>query len=253
MSLNDPHPEENRFLDLLHGLLPADDAEALLSHISSCESCELSFRARVAVHERLRGRLSEILPEPPPRDAWWRLLPQLSIPRRGVVFGTAAGAIATVLLLAFAVRQPGHDTRIPDTDFFWLPDPGKAVLARDPTALPSDENLRMGLEAYRRHDLARAAALLSEASAPGSLANLRGVYLGSALAGTGRFAEAAAVLKQVSSESLPDPWRDESRWTLCVALLKSGRGAEGDSLLKILAAEGTPVGERARAHPPALR
>jgi hypothetical protein len=80
----------------------------------------------------------------------------------------------------------------------------------------------------------------------GSLEGVRAVYLGSALALSGRYGEAADVLRGVSLTAIPDPWGREARWTLYVALVECGRGQAADSLLKSLAEEPGEIGRRAR-------
>jgi hypothetical protein len=60
------------------------------------------------------------------------------------------------------------------------------------------------------------------------------------------YAHAVEVLQRIPFQQVPDPWRNESRWNLYVALQGEGRASRADSLLETMAKEPGPIGQRAR-------
>ncbi len=231
------HLTEDEVLDLLQDYLPREERERLLSHAADCEACEQMLRERVIEHERLRATR----PLPATATPWWRCL-RAALTAPAYPYGAAAIAAAAVLVILLWPRggPPGSEqlTWLPVTEenirFRWAPQEG------------IDSILVAGLEAYETQDLERATRLLKDASAEGEMELIRKMYLGSALAWQGRYAEAVRILSEVSDPALPDPWGSEARWTLYVALRASGHESRADSLLRRLAEESGEVALRAR-------
>lgn len=253
---SDPHLDDDRRLDLLHGLLPDAERERALAHLEACAACEELLRADAAAHERLRARgappaLAALPPRAtapspagPVRPAAARL--RLAAAWRRPPVRWAAVAMAAAAVLALIVLPRGGGDAWPALSR--LPAAGGEVLVRggDGRTAPDGE-LGRALAAYERGDWDRAAELLSRLEAPPALRTLRDVYLGSALAWQGNHRRAAAVLAPVAGAALPDPWGSEARWTLYVSLRRSGQEARADSLLAVLSREPFELGERARA------
>jgi hypothetical protein len=263
---NSPHPGEDAILDLLHGLLPGPEADRLLAHLAACPPCEELFRERAAERERLRagrvlrtapggdlviGRPEEEIRDPAALDGrgpgsvghgWGRFFDGL----RPFRYRPATGLVAAlaVLLAVLLPRLSGS----PESDHLrWLPTSFNDARFRASTASVPSRAFEEGLQAYSRHDLKRAIRNLEEAQVSEPLETIRRVYLGSALAWSGRFPEAVDALQDVADPALPDPWGSEARWTLWVALMGTGRASTADSLLSVLAEEPGEVGRRARA------
>ena len=99
---------------------------------------------------------------------------------------------------------------------------------------------------YSRQEYHEAIALLQDIQVSRQLEMVRKIYLGNALAMTGRYREATTFLEPVSSHALPDPWGSEARWTLFVSWLELGETARADSLARELTEIPRDVGRRAR-------
>jgi TolA-binding protein len=240
------HVDEDLGLDLLHGLLSHEESERVLEHLAECSPCEKRFQEMVGERERLRAlrALPEGARQDRPsrtgrllKDRWEDFLGSMRRPR----FQLAWIPVAAAAVLLFIVLKP---------------DPGTEMLQQLPTSFEgtrfrasvaaSSAEFEAGLEAYAARDFKRASQLLGKATTSGPLETVRRVYLGSALAWRGKHEEAAKVLEDVALPTLPDPWGVEARWTLYVSLRETGQEAKADSLLRVLAKEAGPVGDRAR-------
>ena len=118
-----------------------------------------------------------------------------------------------------------------------------------PPPTPPRRTSWKGFAAYDRRDLAAARRLLSAPASSEPLETLRRIYLGSALAWIGDYAETAALLGSVKLDEVPEPLRGEARVCLYAAWVGAGRKASADSLLRLLRAEPGEIGERARRVP----
>lgn len=262
-----PHIDEDLCLDLLHNLLAPAEKEKVLAHLAICPPCEGLFRKTVAERERLRatrvlqslpgGRLilgsaGETVPTQQTKARARRLWGSRSQVLTGLLAGfrqrarfrlaVCLGVVAAALLLViWSGRQGAPDVPLPH----WLPTHFEKTRSRTAGAAVPNEELAAGLEAYAAQDLKRAIGMLEKAQVSEQLEMVRRIYLGSALAWSGKYAEAAAVLKAIP-RTLPDPWGSEALWTLHIALKGSGREAAADSLLRSLAEEPGEIGERAR-------
>jgi len=263
----DPHVDEDLCIDLIHDLLPVAEKERVLRHLSVCAACEELVRGRVVEHEHRRAakavRFSpdgEILVEERTEAsddgaedvagfrlgdllvrAGSRLLEWVQSARLRPAWAVAIPAALLILLL-----WP-HETGPPETVLLrWLPSSSEILPLRAADSSGATEDLAAGLAAYAARDLETAVQRLEATEATGTLETVRRAYLGSALAWTGRYAEAAEILQTVSPRALPDPWAAEARWTLFVALRGSGQIAAADSLLQALAEEGGDRVARAR-------
>jgi thioredoxin-like negative regulator of GroEL len=116
----------------------------------------------------------------------------------------------------------------------------------------SDSILLQGLQAYDRGDLQSARELLRAAQATGSWERVRRIYLAGALLELDDAAGAVAMVRDIDLRWVPEPWNSEARWTLALALARSGQPSVADSILAALSREAGPVAERARAQRNAL-
>ncbi len=182
--------------------------------------------------------------------------------RRWYVVGMAT-SLAAIAIALLVTSRPAERIVLPsETD--WLPSGSELTVLRGNASLPTDGSqggagakdadrvtgdLLNAIGAYGRRDLGPAIQGLKSFETTGPLESIRLIYLGNALAHQGEFAEAARILRAVLREDLPDAWRDEGRWTLLVALHRTGQRASADSLRRVLAASGGEVGDRARSLP----
>ena len=259
------HLDEDVCLSLLQGLLTADERDRVLAHLDDCPRCQGFLQERAGEWERLRAsrrlrfedsgevtleRPEEILraqeaegdesrPRAPLSEAWIGFLAALRKPRFRFAFGFVAAAVLFLVLVPPLLRSP-HDASL-----IWLPVEDRSSPKRTLLREASDE-LDRGIEAYARRDLREAIELLEKAEASGPYDTFRRVYLGSALAWSGKYEEATEVLRTVRTRVVPGRWGPITRWTLYVALKESGRKASADSLLRLLVDEPGEVGERAR-------
>jgi hypothetical protein len=241
------HPDDDTCTDLVLGLLPDVEAESILEHLENCRHCEEHFQKMAADWEVLTirahiGRLGDAAgtksdrTDPVGSRARWRAL---SRPRLRLA---VAGVVALTILLWLIPGRP------PDTNrdlLGKLPVPGTESNKRtDHLAMP--EELSEGLVEYDRGNFEAAAALLSDVSAAGPTRIFRDVYLGNALAWTGRYRDAVQVLNEIPLELVPEPWSGEARWTLYVALRGAGQIERADSLFQQLQIDPGIAGDRAR-------
>jgi hypothetical protein len=247
--------DEDLGLDLLHGLLSSEESEQILEHLAACPPCEKRFQDMVGERERLRarrvlphgdratGRQGDGVREKEPLrhrkllgDRWRGFLGSMLRPRLAWV------PVAAAAVLLLIVLRPSPGTK----ELQLLPTSFEGTRFRASVAASSTE-LEAGLDAYAAKDFRRAERLLDKATISGPLETVRKVYLGSTLAWRGKHEDAAQVLEEVALPTLPDPWGGEARWTLYVSLKEIDQEARADSLLRVLAKEAGPVGDRARA------
>ncbi len=263
-----PHVDIDLFPELLHGLLSKEETEAILAHLSVCATCENLLREGAADLERLRASRSlrctpdgdVVLEEcrTPRREepaagemprgadlrrpAWRDLLRGLRWPRLAWAL-SLAGAVALCVVFLWP-RHPGTPESVP---LYWIAPMGEGTLQRSTEQGALSPALAEALAAYDAHNLPRAIELLSQARAGDENGEtFRKIYLGSALAMSGRYEEAVSVLGALPLESAPNPWGMEAHWTLYASLKASGREASADSLLRRLAQGERSIGERAR-------
>lgn len=267
-----PHINGDLCRDLLGGYLLPAEREAVLTHIAGCQACERFFAERVLEREHLRAsvglrrhpsgkitveRLPQTTEPAEPEEGplrvpqvertsagrpWTNLRDRLRRPQHGLALGLAAAA-AIILMILWP-----HPQEIPGTVLLhWLPGGSSDLQIRATAETTENEELSAGFDAYVERDLGQAISRLQSAEASGQLEILRRIYLASALAWTGKHAEAVAVLRTVPADILPDPWGSEAQWTLFVALKESNQAAAADSLLRVLAGERGEIGERARS------
>jgi hypothetical protein len=256
---------EDFCLDLLHGLLPAEEKEELLTRIATDPALEQTFREMVAERERMKAsRELKLLPsgklaiaDVPATDTtisdqavagpserprqWERLLAGLRRPRYRLGLGLATAAALAVLVVWPQIQPTPYDDLLRR-----LPSYGDDLRFRAATESSIDDNLIAGLAAYGQGQDRRAISLLEATETTNELETVRRLYLGSALAHRGQYRQAMAHLEAFATSSLPDPWGSEARWTLFVAMLGAKRTASADSLLQMIAADPGEVGERAR-------
>jgi hypothetical protein len=262
------HLDEHLILDLLRGLLSRTEVDRVLAHARECAACEKLLQERAGEAERLEATTAARLlsegraaRERPPEavevapgvfgrlsmawaQAWKVLVERLRQPRLQLAGVAVAAAIALLVVL---LPRPG--TPPGAFGLYLLPPYSFDLQQREGPGGLSSPELKAGLEAYDKRDFKRAARLL-QAAGESPLdpvdERVRGIFLGSALAWSGRYAEAVGVLRAVPTRTLPDPWSGEATWTLYVALRESGREASADSVLRTLARKPGDIGDRSR-------
>jgi hypothetical protein len=230
-----PHPTQDELIDLVLGHLEPARASAIRAHVEACAACEQDWREAMADRERARARRvpaagrTLLRPSSSPRRPW--------IARRLVTAVAVAAGLAAVFWLF---------PRAPVLEPVWLPS-GVALESRGTASTMSDSMFWSGLEAYRRHDAAKAIEALerSVGSEPG-LESLRRVHLASAWMMRGDARRALDALADLDIEELPHPWRGETRWVRACALARLGRSREAREELQRLAADPGDAAVRAR-------
>ncbi len=256
------HFDDHVGLDLLLGLIPQDRETELIAHMTRCGACEKRFIDLASRSEHLesirvleRNQSGELIltRRGSALDARVTPLPVSEASTQGpprsrfsISFGAAALAAAAILLMLFLPQQqPLDDLML----VHLLPSYTAQLELRDAEATPAASGLMEALAAYDRGEAEQAAEMLL-VTPPGELDELdrviRSIYLGSALVMSNRYNEAVTLLESAPLTLLPDEWGGETRWTLCVALLKSGRTASADSLIDVLSKRSDEIGERAR-------
>jgi hypothetical protein len=250
------HLDEDVCIDLLRGLLSAEQRDAVLEHVETCPDCERMFARHAALEERLRARgalkvqtdgsvaLEPGIPgdsaaceSPSPSSA--RVIPFKRYFRVAAV-AAAAAAVILIIVVPGLQRSPIPASLRP------VPGVGEQIHLRSEPEVAADASFDRGIDAYARNDLQAAVELLRKADVTGQPENLRRIYLGSALARLGDFEGAVEILEPVPFHTVPDPWGGEGRWTLYVAYAATGLASEAEALLNELSREPGPFGDRAR-------
>ena len=218
------HPGDDRLIDLAASLLPPPAASETLRHLESCAACEERFRSigREAERARLRGPATRAAS----RTRWIAIAASL--------------LVVAVTVGLFARRADRRDDLA-----YWFPVDRDTVVVRAGAPDPGSAVFQDAVDAYRRHDPARAVALLEGHEIPESLDPLK-IMLASAYAHTGEFARAEAMLGELRIETLPQPDRDRASWILYTALAGSGTTAEARAVAEGLAARPGEFTEAAR-------
>ena len=230
------HVDDDRLIDLVHGLLPADEEAESLGHVRRCGPCEERLRGLASEHERVRVEVAARLER-------GRALPRRSRYVRGIGLAGAA-AVAAALLLVLLLPRPGPQAAAPAA--YWLPVDREEVVLRSAIGAESSE-LSAALEAYRARDARLAAERLARANVGQAYEDLRRLYLASALALAGRYDEAEREHERLSEDTLPEPWRGRARWLHYTILRDAGREDEARSLLRELSARSGEAARLARA------
>jgi tetratricopeptide (TPR) repeat protein len=241
--LDSEHPSLGELLDLALGTSSdADlDREAVLDHLGACADCERTFRDIVADQESARaGTDLELDADGLPIRKGVRSV-RAGAPRRwAAVIPLAAAAVLAFILIGMP-RSPADA----ELSLTILPTPENELRLRDANG-GGDADLLAGLQAYMRAEYATAIDLLQAADVDAGEDLVLQVYLGSALAQSGRYAEARVVLERLDARTLPDPWGSEALWTLVVVYQRLKLPDRADALLSELAADAGEVGDRAR-------
>jgi hypothetical protein len=256
------HLDHDQVIDFVGGLLPGERRAGVLSHASRCGRCERLLQSALTVRERARASkqawiaidtatarsalaatalASRSRAEP---GASWRGIAERWLAPRGAGALVAAGALAALIGV---LVLPGLAQRRALVHVHWLPGSEAEVTTRDLSASLPDSLIRVGLEAYARHDLGAARQRLEAAHGRGQLELVRRIYLANIMARQGDHQEAIALLESVPFRLVPEPWSSESRWTLAASLRASGDQHRADSLVEAISQEPGPVGDRARA------
>lgn len=244
--MNDAHINEDRLMDLLGGLLDAEDERATLAHLKRCALCEEHFRMLVQERETLRAK-----PAPrvvgghvvlPAYDARNKVVPLRRRRARWIGAGAAVAA-ATLAVVFWSVFSPSPSGALK----YWMP------TSEDPAAAEAEPSemreLQDALRAYEAHDTKRAVRLLESAELPDGddqAEAIRRLYQASALVNEGHADRALRLLDRIDAGRLPDPWRCRAGWVRYLALRKSGQDERAHELLGHLADEVGDVGEMAR-------
>jgi len=246
------HLSEATLIELIHSLLAGDERAAAARHLRDCQQCEKQLMVLLGEHERARARMpvrgaggafvrspgasgeaadSRVIV---PDAAVWRRRPTLV-----AVLAVAAAVAAAVLFSPQALHRAGSPIESPD---YWIP---RALHVGETRAPGMSPDLEAAIDAYQGRDLDRVIALLADRFVYPD--DVRGrLYLGSALALSGRYQEALGVLEPDAIDLWPPEPRAIARWYRYVALAALGRDREAGRLLDRLAGEPGEIGELAR-------
>ena len=226
--------DRDQILDLAHGLLPEDERADVLARIADDPEAERQLREMERARERARAGGA---PKPVTAPTPW--LERLKLALRNPRPATLMGFGLVVAIVVALLRGPA------DSPYPVLPTDLETLRLRGAEeSLPAE--MSEGLAAYSEGRYGAAVDLLRAVESDGPIGIVRDVYLGSALARSGRSAEALEILEDLRTGPLPDPWRRETRWTLALALLEVGRKEDARALLNRMADESGELGERAR-------
>ena len=250
------HLDEDRCLDLLNGLMSPEEKLKALAHMEACPACESLVRARVSEWERSRSEIEEVIGRlrvegnlgavrTPAIGFLGRLGAGLRTGFRRRLIRVSVGLAAAALAVFIARTVSRGPAGGPQLDL--LPDISADLRFRAEDTAPSGE-FAAGMAAYNKRDFAGAVELLRKAQVPAAQTTFKDVYLGSALAWDGRYKEAIAVLRPLTTEALPEPWGAGVLWTYLVSLHRSGDHARADSLANVLAQQSDALGEKARRY-----
>lgn len=247
------HLSEDQLLDLHHGLLSVEERDQALAHLKICSVCEQRFLALGAERERLQSRgqpqflpTGEVVlrPQHAARTHWWSdLLASLREQRTAGLFALAATAAAVILIFVPSWFGGSEELRLDQ-----LPPFVSNVHPRHGLADISGEDFVVGLEAYASADYTRAISLLKQAHVAEDHEIFRRIYLGNALAWSGKYSQAVASLKSLPFTVIPDPWGGMGALTLYIAYRELGETAQADSIRNILMKRPGSIGDRVRTH-----
>jgi hypothetical protein len=249
------HLDEDTCLDLVTGLLPADERRAALAHVSTCAACERRLKTIAATHEIGRARANATLAATAVRSERPVVVtvPLPSLPAAPDHRGGRARmwlAAASIVAIAGAAWLAGHrspSSALHDTPTAHrLPEVDDGEILRQRSGEATDSLILAGVAAYSRGDFVAATRLLDRPHPDGGMDRLRRVYLAGALLELRREPEAFVVLDGTRAVDLPEPWREESEWMRVVVWHRLGLRASADSLARQLATGSGPVAERAR-------
>lgn len=236
------HVSDDQCLDLVQRLLDADARRNVLEHLTACAACETRFQVIAASHVCAQSAGQSAVSARP------LAVPVPLASRRPSMAWMAAAVLAAAALgITWFAQRPATHPDLLTATASQLPAARLRGAIRGLTSTGADSIVMAGLDAYNRKDLVTAKQRLETAATTGSMEQVRRVYLGSVLLELGDAAGARAVLRDLRERFVPEPWKSESRWTLAVALARTGDTAAADSLLKVLSREQGPVADRARA------
>ena len=190
-----PHPDDDRMLDLAHGLLEGGEADACLTHLKSCPECEQRFRVIDCDREYQRAKIAACVAESNRPPLRWRRLAKI-----------AAGFAGLGLALTAVLLDSPVDAE------FWLPVDAETLQLRsgESAARAGGEEWAAALAAYERHEVDEALQRLQEAHVPPEYEDVRSLFLAHVLVLSGRSDEALALLAGLDVPTLPPPWRERA-------------------------------------------
>jgi hypothetical protein len=232
------HLSDDDVLDFVHGLGGPAARARWSHHVAACPSCGAACVDQERTLARARAEWPLVRAGLKEFEATQERAASRS--RGFVATAVVAAAAAAILLVPLSGTRPTIPLQpMPeDLEFTSLRDPGAATVGPD---------LARGFRAYARREFVSAAAILRRSRAEGAAQDLRLLYLGSALAFSGKSAEAVRVLSPLDPERIPDPWRSELAWTLFSARIAAGERVRIDSILPTLAAMSASDSSRAAA------
>ncbi len=238
-----PHIGDDRCLDLVQGLLGAEERQATLRHLKLCHACEDRFQQIAASHARGLSAVASVLQKSQPTSA-----SRVPLRPRTRTWILAAASVAALVGVVRFTSKLSPEVAVVTGPESRLPQARLRGAVRELGVAAADTALSAGLDAYNRNDFAGARRWLETARVGGRWESVRRIYLGSTLLELGEPAGAVAVLRYLDVRLVPEPWKSEARWTLAMALARTSNATSADSILTVLSRERGPVAERARAH-----
>ncbi len=241
---SETHYDEDFLLEVVHGLRAKHEIASAVEHAHTCWQCDQGLRIAAADRERFRARAESVLAAvaiPAPMAS----ARPARAHRRGML-GIALATAAAVAIVTGIVLLREPVTR-PKTALLGLPAPLEIVHLRAREEAADLPRLEQAIEHYGRGDWRETTRLLETPFADPRFEPLRRLYLASALLELGRNDEARAVLDQIGSKPLPEPyadWRDWARWRTSPEAMDAGRA---DSVVRALAGRPGPLQGKAQA------
>jgi len=236
--MNQPlHISDDRLMDLVNHLLPAEEERQVLTHLELCAQCETHLRQVLADHETAKS-----MPGPSTRaDGNGGVALKRRRPRRlGVIVSVAAAASVIAIAGYIALHRPAPGPYWIETDFITTLQRGEDELA--------PPQLTNAFATYARHDAEDAVEQLRYAPVPGDemLSSLRLLLLASAELNAGQAMQSLSDLEKLGIDTLPPQWRSEARWIHYLALRETGETEIARARLQTLMSEDGKIGQLAR-------
>lgn len=192
------HLDDDRLLDLVHGLSSEEDTRTWLDHLRACATCEERFRAMDGDREYQRSKIAACHASSAPT------------PARSRAWLLVAASVATIAIAVAVVTRVAPERSAATAH--WIPVDEETLRFRsdDADGGPTHDAWYAALDAYERRDVELARVRLEEATAPAGYEDVRAIYLADVWVRIGRSAESLALLDDLDLPTLPPPWRERA-------------------------------------------
>lgn len=244
--------DENLVERYVSGTLDADLKERFEQHYFACEECA----EQVETWHAIAGPLREMAPEIRRDMAPERALRMPSTRGRGAWMGGAMAIAAGIAVLIGVSLLPRQKSRTPAsapaaakrddrlTELARLDPPAYAAPDLRGAETTAETLFREAMDAYLRHDYARAILGLKSSLALDPEAAGPRFFLGASELLTGQNADGTRDLERVAASH--SPFAEEARFDLAKGYLMAGRREEALAALRLLGAQGGEFSAQAR-------